>query len=252
MNLQELNKKRQQYATFVKWGLVLLAIALAPFIMWAVKNLAIAAAAGAVGLAIVNFAPAVAMKFANWKLKAIKAEATKNPIETLQNVFRARTADKNAFRERITAFRSEVSGFADKVDLFKTQFPKDAERYVRQLEGMRNLLKRREQKYLQVKAELEQFELEIQRADAIWKMSLAAQAMNEAAGMESEDVYAKIKTETAIESVQQSLNLAFSEMETDLLESQPYETYVEIPSIQSKAADPLQLPIATRVKETTR
>lgn len=220
MNLQEFAAKKQRIASIAKWSLAAIAALLvAPIIFLVIKGAVGLVVAAVIGLAVVNFAPAVSMKFANWKLKAIKAEANRNPIETLQNVFQARMADKAAFKTRITAFRTEVSGFADKVEVFKAQFPKDADKFARQLEGMNMLLARREAKYKQVKAELEQFEAEIQRADAIWQMSLAAQALNAAAGMENEDVYAKIKTETAIESVQYSLNKAFAEMQTELMDN---------------------------------
>lgn len=220
MNLKELAVKKQRIASIAKWSLAAIAALLvAPVIFMVVTGAVGLISAAVVGLAVVNFAPAVSMKFANWKLKAIKAEANRNPIETLQNVFHVRMADKAAFKILITAFRTEVSGFADKVEVFKAQFPKDADKFARQLEGMNMLLARREAKYKHVKAELEQFEAEIQRADAIWQMSLAAQALNAAAGMESEDVYAKIKTETAIESVQHSLNKAFAEMQTELMDN---------------------------------
>ena len=43
--------------------------------------------AAIVGLAIVMFTPVVAIKFANWRLQAIKAESRANPIETLQNQY---------------------------------------------------------------------------------------------------------------------------------------------------------------------
>lgn len=78
------NIKRQKLATYAKWGLALLAAAIiSPIIFFAVKGLIGLALAGLIGLTIVNFAPVVAMKFANWKVKAITHEAKQNPIEKM-------------------------------------------------------------------------------------------------------------------------------------------------------------------------
>ncbi len=220
MNLIELNAKKERLATAAKWGLAgLAALIVSPIIFLVIKGAIGLAVASIVGLAIVNFAPAVSMWFANQKLKAIKAEAARNPVETLQNVYAERLQKKNLFKQQITAFRAKVEGFAEKVQGFAESFPKDAPKFEQQLVAMRALLARRELKYKAVKSELEKFELVIQRADALWKMGLAAAEMNAAAGaFDGDQMMQRIKTETALESVTDSVNLAFSELESDLME----------------------------------
>jgi uncharacterized protein with gpF-like domain len=50
-------------------------------------------------------------------------------------------------------------------------------------------------------------------------MSQSAQRMNKIAGMQSSDTFAQIKTHAALDSVMNSVNKAFSEMETSLMEN---------------------------------
>jgi hypothetical protein len=114
-----------------------------------------------------------------------------------------------------------VKNFEDKIEDFKESFPKDAPKFQEQLENMKRLLARREAKNQDLCQGLEHFEQEIRRADALWKMSQAAQQLTAAAGQDDLDFMSKIKTETAIDSVQESLNRAFSEMETELLDAEP-------------------------------
>ena len=227
----DMELRRKKIETYTKWGLGALgALVISPVIFMIVKGIIGLAIAGAVGLAVITFAPVVAMKFANWKLRAVKAEASANPIETLQNVFKEKMDALRRFSESITVFHAEVANFADKVKLFEKQYPADAGKFAEQLEKMRELLKLRQNNYKQAQGELALFESEIQRASAIWDMANAAAAMNKAAGMNEDDILEKIKTETAVDSVQKNLNRAFAELETSLIE-EPVATAEQLNSL---------------------
>jgi hypothetical protein len=70
----------------IKWGIIALCIALgAPLAIMLVKGLVGLVLAALIGLAAINFAPVIAMKFANQGLRMVMSEAGKNPIETLYN-----------------------------------------------------------------------------------------------------------------------------------------------------------------------
>jgi len=214
--------RKEKIATAVKWGLGLLAaLVVSPIIFMVVKGLVGLAVAGVVGLALINFAPVVAMKFANWKLKAIKGEAARNPVETMQNVYQEKEAALAAFLRRIEDFAAEVANFADKLDGFKSEFPADAGKFEATLASMKRLLGVRRQRYTESKAMLASFAGEIRKAEAIWKMGLAAQAMTRAAGMTEDDFMQRLKAETAIDAVQSSLNRAMAELETSLMDEAP-------------------------------
>lgn len=218
----DIETRKRRIATGVKWGLGLVAAAiLGPLAYLAIKGIVGLAVALLLGAAVINFAPVVGMKFANWKLKAIKGEAMRSPIETMQNVFLEKEEALAAFLKRIEDFATEVANFTDKLDSFKAQFPGEAHKFQSTLDGMTRLLEVRRHKYAESQTRLQAFSGEIKKADAIWKMGLAAQAMTRAAGMTEDDFLQRLKTETAIDSVQSQLNRAMAELESSLLEEAP-------------------------------
>ncbi|WP_249744579.1 hypothetical protein [Burkholderia pyrrocinia] len=202
----------------IKWGIVALCIAVgAPVALLLLKGIVGLAVAGLLGLFAINFAPVIAMKLANAKVKAVVSEAQTNPIETLINQLAEKRQASERFADSITAFRTEVKNFENKTATFEKQYPDDAPRFRAQLDTMRQLLAYRESRYKQVQDELKNFALAIDRAKAMWEMSQAAQQMNKLAGRQPIDTFEQIKTDAAVDSVMRSVNKAFSEMETSLL-----------------------------------
>lgn len=236
--------KKARLAIGLKWGLGLAAaVVISPIVFLAVKGLVGLALAATIGLAMVNFAPVLSMKFANWKLRGIKHEARTNPVETLQNQLVDRRKQLSAFRASITEFNAAVKGFEGKVTMFKRQQPDQADRFEKQLKGMQDLLVLRERRYREADAELDKFEGAIERASALWDMSLEAQRMNKLAGQQDAGAFDRIKTDVAFDSVESSLNRAFAELETSLLD--------EAPALTHSPTDVIEMqPIG--VKETTR
>lgn len=217
-----LDLRKQSLANKVKWGIAAAAaLLISPVIFMIVKGLVGLAVAGVIGMAIISFAPVVSMKLANWKLKAIKAEAAANPVETMQNVYREKSQALDAFVQRIEDFATEVGNFGDKLSGFKVEFPGEAPKFQATMTAMQELLKRRRMRLYEARQELEAFAGEIRKADAIWKMGLAAASMHKAAGMTEDDFMQRIKTETAIDSVQSNLNRALAQLETSLAEDMP-------------------------------
>jgi septal ring factor EnvC (AmiA/AmiB activator) len=203
---------------------------IAPIALLAIKGILGIAVAGGLGLLGLNVAPVFAQKMSNWKYRALDAEtvehmekvsnaAAQNPIETLINQSMEKRQASDQFRSAITMFRTEVSNFKTQIDGFAREYPEDVARFQSQLDAMNKLLKFREDRYKQLQVELDNFDSAIKRAQAMWKMSQAAQKMNKLAGMEIGDPFEKIKADSAINSVMTSMNKAFAEMETALLDN---------------------------------
>ncbi|MEQ5842086.1 hypothetical protein N0A02_21840 [Paraburkholderia acidicola] len=210
----------QSKVKLIKWGIIGLGIiVVAPLVVLLVKGLIGLIAAAVIGLAAINFAPVIAMKFANQKVKMMVNEAGTNPIETLYNQLAEKEQAAQKFKDSITGFRTEVANFATKTAQFKKQYPDDAERFEAQLATMNKLLTFREQRYKQVQSELQNFSNAIDRAKALWDMSQSAQRMNKIAGMQTSNTFEQIKTDAAIDAVTNSVNKAFSEMETSLMDN---------------------------------
>ena len=121
MNTQltpEQRKKRVETAVKVA-GLTVAGILFAPVALLAVGGLIGIIIAGTISLSIIYATPVVAMKLANWRLKMLKAEATKNPVETLQNQYVQKEAALQQLKENIRTFTAQVL-FAD--TFFQTDF----------------------------------------------------------------------------------------------------------------------------------
>lgn len=223
--------QKQRKITAIKWGVTILACAvLAPIAWAAVTGMVGLAIAGAIGLIGINAAPVIALKAANMKNRAIDAErveniekvstaAAVNPIETLIQQSMEKRQASDQFKQAITMFRTEVKNFADQITSFAKEYPDDVTRFQTQQDAMNKLLTFREDRYKQLQIELNNFDAAIKRAQAMWKMSQAAQKMNKMAGMELADPFEKIKADSAINSVMTSMNKAFAEMETALMDN---------------------------------
>lgn len=217
MNNNEAKRKRIEFWT-KGLGLAVVGFIVAPFVFIAIKGLIGLVVAATIGCGIVFFLPVVAAKFANWRLKALKAEATKNPVETLQNDFRIRQEKVYQFRDNIKNFFAEIENFANEVEIMKSSHPKDAAKFEVTLNKMRGVYAIRQQKYEQAKKQLVAYEQEIERANAIWNMAQSANRLGEAAGMTDSDFLQKIMSETALDSVQKNLNFALAELEVSLVD----------------------------------
>lgn len=214
--------KKQSLATKVKWGLLALtALVVAPVVFLVIQGIIGLVIIGLLGLVVATFAEPVAMKFANWKLKAVKAEAMANPVETLQNVYREKEEAINQLAQRIEDFATEVRNFADQLMVFRKEHPEEVEKFESTHRAMCELLAVRQQRIREARGELVRFQNEIEKAGSIYTMALAAQRMHKAAGMTEDNFMQRIKTGTAIDSVQSSLNRALAQLETAVAEEMP-------------------------------
>lgn len=224
-------------------------VVVAPIVFLAIKGLVGLIVAGVIGLGVINLAPVIAFKLGNWRLAAIKAEAAKNPIETLEQDYAERQQALSNFKHAITTFSAAVQTFKDKLEGFSIKFPKDTDKFNDQFSKMKKLLDVRKHRYKEAEAALDQYSSEIDRAKAIWAMGQEAAKMNAAAGMTDEDFLAKLKQETAMDSVTTSMNTAFAELETSLMEEDgTQEAQKLIEQQPTTAFRPIEMPKKQEVK----
>lgn len=230
--MNELDRKQTKIENVVKvLGLLLTGFIVAPFVFIAIKGLIGLIIAAAVSFAVINFLPYIAMKFANWKLAAMKAEASANPILTLENQYKEREEGLIAFRENIKTFHAEVQNFYSELEEQSSVHPELRAKFLEQYNKMKALLAMRSDKYKQAQRNLAAFNdvIEVKRSE--WKLALAAAKMTKAAGV-GEDFITKLLADTAISTVTTSLNTAFAELEVSLLDEQP----VNVPPVVASDA----------------
>ncbi len=215
---QEQNRKK--YETIGK----VLAVGVIGFLVSPIIVATIGGIAGlAVGLALaysaIKFAPLFGNFIANMVLKGLKYEASKRPIETLENDFIYRSNRLAEFKKRIEVAIGEVGLFKSKLTDFKKKFPDQAEIFDQQYSKAYQLVQYRIKSYEQGQGALVQYRAEIDKASAFWELAQSAIAMNAAAEVDASEVIREIQTKTAVDSVQKSLYASFASIEMSLAES---------------------------------
>lgn len=123
MNI-DLESKRKKYDRIIKVIVTLLVgLVFGPLAIAAVSGLIGLVIAWLISEAVICFTPWMSMKFANWRVAAIKHEAAKNPIETLENQYAEKEQALVRFRDHIKAFYAEVQNFKTEIDEHKEKFP---------------------------------------------------------------------------------------------------------------------------------
>lgn len=211
MNIADRRAKIQKWATVGLIGLIGLVVS--PIIFLTIKGLIGLAIAALIGLTMVTFAPWVSMKFANWKVKAIVHEAGENPIETMVNLLAAKRQAFETFKENVTNAVTARDNFKEKCIEFAKCYPNRAAEFNKQLENMTELVERKKRALADAQDSLEAGQHKLDEMRAYWEMSQAAQQANAAAGMDTGDMYEKLKADTAVDAVFASMNKAFAQLE---------------------------------------
>lgn len=214
----DLDTRRRRLATGVKWALAIAAAAvIAPITYLAVKGIVGLALAAIAGLAVVNLAPVVSMKFANWKLRALKAEAAANPIETLQNqqIEMERNLAKQA--DKITEFDEAVETYRDQLRAEAEEQPAAAAAGIPTLRQMERLLQFRRLKFKRAQEDIKARRKNVEQAQSRFRVALAAQAVTKAAGETEGTVLNKILEDIAFTSVDATVNKSMAALRTAVM-----------------------------------
>lgn len=162
--------------------------------------------------AAIAFAPAWAMKLANWRMQAVKAEASANPIETMQVLYTEKMQALGGFAGQIEKFAAKIENTRSQLARLRQKYPAEAQVFEEHLAKMEQLKVNRWAQYKRAERELARFRDEIDKAEAIWAMAQAAKSLDEAAGMGS-NVLDEIKAKTAVIAVETSMNEAVAQLE---------------------------------------
>jgi hypothetical protein len=227
--MNEIELKQQKVAKIVKIGVLLVVCAvLGPLAYLAIKGIVGLAAFGALVFIGYNAAPVIALKVANAKYRAIDDEkishikklertAAENPIETATAQSQAYKARAAKYLEGITAYSTEVNNFETMTADFSKKYPETAPRYKEQLATMKKALAYKNDKYRELIQNIKLMDDKIQFLAANWKMSQALIKVNALGGVDGSDPMEQVKADAAIDSVVNSINRAFAEMDASVL-----------------------------------
>lgn len=183
------------------------------------------------GLVVVNVGlPWFGVTLANWRLKALKAAAAMNPIETLENQYADRQTALLAIRDNIKQSYAVLQDLYSQIQRHNDQFPGAPSQFTDKYNKLKQLVELRGNKYKQAQQNLLTFSELIDEKRSDWKI---AQTMAKASQLANvgEDFQSKLLKDTALSTVQDGLNLAFSELETSLLDEQPTSSGTQ-PTVQ--------------------
>jgi hypothetical protein len=237
--------RARRWAVVAKYGALLaVGFAAAPYVFTAITGLIGLVVAGALMLGTWMLLPFIGDAAANFRLRLIKAEASKNPIETLENESLRRAQLLQVRQEKIESLAAKTAGFGSKLQQFKRDFPADAQSYQEIYDKMVELLKRSRDQWKIADAQKDQFDREIVRAKAKWAMAIAASDLRKDAGQVESEFFAKLRVESSLDSIEMGMNSAFAQLDTLLMES---ESVQALPSGERPAIN-----VTSTVKSTVQ
>lgn len=227
--------RAKRWGNIAKYGLLLVVgFLVAPFIWVSIGGLIGLIVAGVVFLTAWMLKPYAYSVAANMRLKLIKSEAAKNPVETLQEDLRRKMVELDVRKTNIEKLNGQIRTFADKVDDIKDKFGVKDSGYIKlndDLNDLKRIYKHRCDKWREAKNQLDKFSEEIDRANMIWEAACAAAAARETSGLTEDEFMAKLRTETAFDSIQQNYNEALASLDTAMLE-EPSSNTINVTPVQ--------------------
>jgi len=231
--LAEIPGKTAKWANKMKWIAGLgVCILISPFVLMGIGGLVGGMTFIIIAYAASQFVPYFVSKISNKKkemmlaeanrhLAALKAEARKNPVETMQNVYREQALVLKDRADKIQKFATKVNKYGMQLKDLKAKFPGDASSFDQVHADMTLLLKKRQEKWVEASDKHKQSASEIERCQAIWEMSQATLDLRESAGDVETEFLQKIRTDTAIDAVRDSLASSMADLDALLMEEVP-------------------------------
>lgn len=215
--------RAKRWAAATKYGAILVVgFFVAPYIWVAIGGLlGIAAASLLIGGSWMLL-PWLGLKAGNLRLSLVKHEAAVNPVPTLQNELQRQQQALDERKTAIGRLQGQISTFEDKLGVLGKRFGKADDSYVKmltQLGSLKRVLQNREDKWQAAFVQVGKFEQEIERASMIWDAAQAAAAAQESSGLTEADFMAKLKTETALDSIRSTFNDTIASLDTDLMQN---------------------------------
>lgn len=217
--MNDLEIKRRRIETFGKViGLGIAGFLFAPFAYATITGLISAIVVGVIGLTVVHVGvPWFSISLANWRLKALKATAMANPIETLENDYKKKQENLVQSRNNIKASYAILETLYSQIQEHASKYPNRPSQYLDKYNKLKALIELRGNKYKQAQTNLAQYSELIEEKRSDWEIAKTMAQASELANV-GEEFQAKLLQDTALNTIQSGLNLAFSELEVSLLD----------------------------------
>ena len=218
-----------QKVVFGFGGLVVLAVfgPLAAAAAMTVTNIATAVVYGVGIFAVVICLPTISRILKMAALKLAKANAKRNPVETLQLEFISRKEAFDKAGTKVVAINARCSSLREKLDEYKEKHGQSDESLEKMYTKLSDLADRLKVSLRQTNEGLEKFEDFVERQADRWEIAKdtgeLATLLRETQGG---DVTDKFLANTAIESIRNEMNLSFSAID-QILEGEDVRTLIK-------------------------
>lgn len=202
--------------SIVKYGAGAVVLGISGFLaLFLIKSIVALTIVTVGGLALWNFLPVFAQWAAQMKIKGIKYNSSKNPVEDLQLIYIKKSKEIESAAIAITSFSKETKEYKDKLDSFIQRRPERAESFTSTYDSMKRVRDIQLTKLQQSREKLKDFEGVIIEAEDIWNMTQAALKANKAMRkFDMPDPMDEIRQRTAYDAILGSLNQVTAELET--------------------------------------
>lgn len=210
-------QQQRRIATLAKVGLVgLVGLLVAPIVLIMIKGIVGLVVAGALAASTIQLAPWFGMKLANWRMKLIEQEANKNPIETMKNVYLEQSKIIQEKDRRIVEFEGRLGDYHDKMAAFARRYPTEAPKFQEIEEKMRRALTSMKRRQVDAKQIQIEYRAQIEKAEAIYAMALAAQEVTQLSADAEQQVFMEIKQQVSFDAVNHKFNTAVAALSLEV------------------------------------
>lgn len=215
--------RARRWGNFVKYSVLVLGLAVfAPVIWLAVGGLVGLVLFGAIALGTWMLKEPAFTFAANMRLKLIKAEAAKNPVETLQTEHLRQSEILEERKKGIDDLAGAIRTLDQTIDKLQQEFPDSPELpQLREDQAqLETLESSRRADWQQAYISLGEFAKEIQRVSRLWDVSLAAARARQQSGLTNEEWMAKLKTQTSLDAIRTNLNTQLAALKTESMQAE--------------------------------
>lgn len=248
--MDDVTEKREKLFKKLRIGGAVIAVALlVPILFFFAFMAAGLVAAGATatigGLALVYSIDPITRKLANWRIKEIKAEARKNPIETMENEALDMAARNEAYKEALTKRKAQGASWLSEIEELRRDDPEGAAIYDKEIEDYHAEMAARDEELAEAIVGLEEFREVIKVASRRWKVAQHSEQFRAASLSEQDQLMRKIVIDEALTAVKDRAHEATARLNVDALvsraRSQHKASKKSAPVLENKPSQVLEI-----------
>ena len=216
--IDDYTQKFSRVSSFIKYGVIgLFCLVIAPFVFSILKGIVgLVAVVGVIGLSVWA-APLVANKLANLTMSVLMKDASVNPIETLNNQVIKRREQLQLIEVNLRESQAEKERFGRELREFAESYPSEGNQFADHAAAFEQELHQRRQDYSNAVSRLHEFESEVEKAGAVWRMAQATHRMTALTGNAVQETVGAMLENTSLRAINDSLDSSMAALKTSQL-----------------------------------